>query len=110
MFIGVTALLTETYEPQEKNRVQGFNDMLIFATMAVSTSSAGGGGQRQLRRAARCHAGAGRGGLARSAATGAGITRCILVYNFLLKPPFHRGKAFKKIKVDNWLFPCLSPY
>ncbi len=41
MFIGGTALLTETYEPHEKTRVQGFNDMLIFATMAVSSSSAG---------------------------------------------------------------------
>jgi MFS family permease len=41
MFIGGTALLTETYEPQEKSRVQGFNDMLVFATMAVSSSSAG---------------------------------------------------------------------
>jgi len=41
MFIGATALLTETYRPHEKTRVQGFNDMLVFATMAVSSSSAG---------------------------------------------------------------------
>jgi MFS family permease len=41
MFIGGTALLTETYESHEKTRVQGFNDMLVFATMAVSSSSAG---------------------------------------------------------------------
>ena len=41
MFIGGTALLTETYLPHEKTRVQGFNDMLVFATMAVSSSSAG---------------------------------------------------------------------
>ncbi len=41
MFIGGTALLTETYQPHEKTRVQGFNDMMIFATMAVSSSSAG---------------------------------------------------------------------
>jgi len=41
MFIGGTTLLTETYQPHEKSRVQGFNDMLIFATMAVSSSSAG---------------------------------------------------------------------
>ncbi len=41
MFIGGTALLTETYLPQEKTRVQGFNDMIVFATMAVSSSSAG---------------------------------------------------------------------
>ena len=41
MFIGGTTLLTETYEAHEKSRVQGFNDMLVFATMAVSSSSAG---------------------------------------------------------------------
>ena len=41
MFIGGTALLTETYRPSEKTRVQGFNDMLVFGTMAVSSSSAG---------------------------------------------------------------------
>jgi MFS family permease len=41
MFIGGTALLTECYEPHEKTRVQGFNDMLIFTTMAISSSSAG---------------------------------------------------------------------
>jgi predicted MFS family arabinose efflux permease len=41
MFIGGTAMLTETYLPHEKTRVQGFNDMLIFATMALSSSSAG---------------------------------------------------------------------
>jgi MFS family permease len=41
MFIGGTALLTETYEPHEKTRVQGFNDMLVFTTMAISSSSAG---------------------------------------------------------------------
>jgi predicted MFS family arabinose efflux permease len=41
MFIGGTTLLTETYEPHEKTRVQGFNDMLVFATMAISSSSAG---------------------------------------------------------------------
>lgn len=41
MFIGGTTLLTETYRPSERTRVQGFNDMLVFATMAVSSSSAG---------------------------------------------------------------------
>ena len=41
MFIGGTTLLTETYQAHEKTRVQGFNDMMIFATMAVSSSSAG---------------------------------------------------------------------
>lgn len=41
MFIGGTTLLTETYQAHEKTRVQGFNDMMVFATMAVSSSSAG---------------------------------------------------------------------
>ncbi|MBL8309994.1 MAG: MFS transporter [Burkholderiales bacterium] len=41
MFIGGTTLLTETYRPSERTRVQGFNDMLVFATMAISSSSAG---------------------------------------------------------------------
>ncbi|MFN3629818.1 MAG: MFS transporter [Casimicrobiaceae bacterium] len=41
LFVGGTTLLTETYAPREKTRVQGVNDMLVFATMAVSSSSAG---------------------------------------------------------------------
>jgi predicted MFS family arabinose efflux permease len=41
MYIGGTTLLTETYKPSEKNKVQGFNDALVFATMAVSSSSSG---------------------------------------------------------------------
>jgi predicted MFS family arabinose efflux permease len=41
MYIGGTNLLTECYRPQEKNKVQGFNDALVFATMAVSSSSSG---------------------------------------------------------------------
>ncbi len=41
ILIGGTALVTETYRASEKTRVQGFNDMLVFGTMAVSSSSAG---------------------------------------------------------------------
>ena len=41
MFIGGTTLLTETYRPEEKNRVQGANDFLVFLTMAVSSFSSG---------------------------------------------------------------------
>ncbi len=41
MYIGGTTLLTETYRASEKNKVQGFNDALVFATMAVSSSSSG---------------------------------------------------------------------
>lgn len=39
--IGGTALLTEPYQPNEETRVQGFSDTLVFATMAVPSSSAG---------------------------------------------------------------------
>ena len=41
MFIGGTTLLTQTYRPEEKNRVQGANDFLVFLTMAVSSFSSG---------------------------------------------------------------------
>jgi predicted MFS family arabinose efflux permease len=41
MYIGGTTLLTETYRASEKNRVQGFNDAIVFATMAISSSSSG---------------------------------------------------------------------
>ncbi len=41
LFIGGTTLLTETYRPQEKNKVQGANDFLIFTTMAASSFTSG---------------------------------------------------------------------
>ena len=41
MYIGGTTLLTETYRPSERTRVQGFNDTVVFTTMAISSSSAG---------------------------------------------------------------------
>jgi MFS family permease len=41
MFIAATALLTETYRPAEKARVQGLNDLLIFVTMATSSFASG---------------------------------------------------------------------
>ena len=41
LFIGGTTLLTETYRPEEKNKVQGANDFLIFLTMALSSFSSG---------------------------------------------------------------------
>ncbi len=41
MFIGGTALLTETYRPEEKNKVQGANDFLVFVTMATSSFASG---------------------------------------------------------------------
>jgi MFS family permease len=41
VFIGGTTLLTETYRPAEKAKVQGTNDLLIFLTMATSSFSSG---------------------------------------------------------------------
>ena len=41
LFVGATTLLTETYRPEEKARVQGFNDACIFVTMAISSFTSG---------------------------------------------------------------------
>lgn len=41
MFIGATSLLTETYRPEERAKVQGFNDFLIFGTVAIAALSSG---------------------------------------------------------------------
>ena len=41
MFIGATTLLTETYRPEERAKVQGFNDFLIFGTVATAALSSG---------------------------------------------------------------------
>lgn len=41
LFIGSTTLLTETYLPAEKAKVQGLNDLLVFATVAVTATSSG---------------------------------------------------------------------
>ena len=41
MFIGRTTLLTETYRPEERNRVQGANDFLVVLTMATSSFASG---------------------------------------------------------------------
>lgn len=41
MFIGSTTLLTTTYRPEERAKVQGFNDFLIFGTVALSALSSG---------------------------------------------------------------------
>lgn len=41
LYIGGTALLTETYRPSERARAQGLNDMLIFLVMASSSLAAG---------------------------------------------------------------------
>jgi MFS family permease len=41
MYTGATTLLTTAYRPSEKNRVQGFNDACVFATMVTSSFSSG---------------------------------------------------------------------
>jgi MFS family permease len=40
-FIGATTMLTETYRPEERNKVQAFNDFLIFGTMAIGSFASG---------------------------------------------------------------------
>ena len=41
MYTGGTVLLTETYAPSEKARVQGANDAIIFTTLCVSSLASG---------------------------------------------------------------------
>jgi len=40
-FVGASALVLETHVPQEKNKVQAFNDFLVFGTMAIGSFSSG---------------------------------------------------------------------
>jgi MFS family permease len=52
LYIGGTTLLTETYKPAERAKVQGGNDFMVFGVQAVSSLSAGalvlGGGWSTL--------------------------------------------------------------
>jgi len=41
MFVGATTLLTTTYRPAEKARVQGINDLVVFLTMITSSAASG---------------------------------------------------------------------
>ena len=41
MYVGATALLTESHAPAERAKVQGVNDFSIFLTMVVSSLSSG---------------------------------------------------------------------
>lgn len=41
LFIGATTLLTRTYRPEERAKVQALNDFLIFGTSTVSSFSSG---------------------------------------------------------------------
>jgi MFS family permease len=40
-FVGASALVLETHRPAERNKVQAFNDFLIFGMMAVGSFSSG---------------------------------------------------------------------
>lgn len=40
-FISATAMVTDCYRPEEKNRVQAFNDLLVFGSVAVASFSSG---------------------------------------------------------------------
>lgn len=40
-FIGATTLVTETHRPEERTRVQSFNDFLVFGSMAIGSFASG---------------------------------------------------------------------
>ncbi len=40
-FVGASALVLEAHRPEERNKVQSFNDFLVFGTMAVGSFSSG---------------------------------------------------------------------
>ncbi|MGE3830716.1 MAG: MFS transporter [Parvibaculaceae bacterium] len=40
-FIGGTTLLTQCYRPEEREKVQGFNDFVVFGTVAVASLTSG---------------------------------------------------------------------
>ena len=40
-FIGASTLLTESYTPEEREKVQGVNDFLVFGTVALASVSSG---------------------------------------------------------------------
>ena len=41
MYTGGTTLLTESYRPAEKARVQGVNDLILFVTLAMTSLTSG---------------------------------------------------------------------
>jgi MFS family permease len=40
-FIGATTMVTHCHRPEERNKVQAFNDFLIFGSMAIASFSSG---------------------------------------------------------------------
>ena len=41
LYIGGTSLLTDGYRPEERTKVQGFNDLLVFGTTAITSIVSG---------------------------------------------------------------------
>ncbi|MGH6922512.1 MAG: MFS transporter, partial [Propylenella sp.] len=41
-FVGGTALVTRSYRPEEKEKVQALNDFVVFGTVALASASSGG--------------------------------------------------------------------
>jgi MFS family permease len=40
-FVGATTMVTDCYRPQERNKVQAFNDFLVFGSMAIGSFVSG---------------------------------------------------------------------
>ena len=40
-FVGASSMILETHRPEERTRVQSFNDFLVFGTMAIGSFSSG---------------------------------------------------------------------
>jgi predicted MFS family arabinose efflux permease len=40
-FVGATAMLTDTYRPSERGHVEGFNDLIVFGTVALASFFSG---------------------------------------------------------------------
>jgi predicted MFS family arabinose efflux permease len=40
-FIGATTMVTACHRPDERNKVQAFNDFLVFGSMAIGSFSSG---------------------------------------------------------------------
>jgi MFS family permease len=40
-FIGATAMITDCHTPEERGKVQGANDFIVFGTVAIASFSSG---------------------------------------------------------------------
>jgi MFS family permease len=41
-FVGASSLVLECHQPEERTRVQSFNDFIVFGTMAIGSFASGG--------------------------------------------------------------------